>query len=125
MTGQALVAPGNYHMELRRSGARYYVTLTQDPPIHHQRPSVDAMFQSVAQYAGANSLGLILTGMGKDGAAGMLAMKQAGAYNFAQDESSCVVFGMPKEAIKAGAVDKVLPLCSLPQAVLARLQGTR
>jgi len=121
--GQALVAPGNYHMELRRSGARYYVTLTQDPPIHHQRPSVDAMFQSVAQYAGANSLGVILTGMGKDGATGMLAMKQAGAYNFAQDEASCVVFGMPKEAIKAGGVDKVLPLSDLSQALLARLEG--
>src|SRR5690606_28529287 len=119
--GQALVAPGNYHMELRRSGARYYVTLNQAPPVNRHRPSVDVMFSSVGQYAGANSVGVILTGMGNDGAAGMLKMKQSGAYTVAQDEASCVVFGMPKEAIKAGGVDAVLPLSGIPKAILAHL----
>jgi two-component system, chemotaxis family, protein-glutamate methylesterase/glutaminase len=120
--GQALVAPGNYHMELRRSGAKYYVTLTQAPPVNRHRPSVDVMFGSVGQYAGANSVGVILTGMGNDGAAGMVKMKHAGAFTLAQDEGSCVVFGMPKEAIKAGGVDKVLPLSEIPGAVLAYLK---
>ena len=120
--GQALLAPGNYHMELRRSGARYYVTLNQEPPINRHRPSVDAMFRSVARYAGGNSLGVILTGMGNDGAAGMVEMKQAGAFNVAQDEASCVVFGMPKEAIKAGGIDKILPLNEIPGALLAHLK---
>ena len=120
--GQALLAPGNYHMELRRSGAKYHVTLNQNPPVNRHRPSVDAMFHSVAHYAGANSLGVILTGMGNDGAAGMLEMKNAGAYNLAQDEASCVVFGMPKEAIKAGGVDKVFPLSDLPAAMLTYLK---
>jgi len=120
--GQALLAPGNFHMELRRSGARYYVTLNQEPPINRHRPSVDAMFRSVARYAGGNSLGVILTGMGNDGAAGMLEMKQAGAFNVAQDEASCVVFGMPKEAIKAGGVDKILPLSDIPGALLAQIK---
>ncbi|MCA9421035.1 MAG: chemotaxis-specific protein-glutamate methyltransferase CheB, partial [Nitrospira sp.] len=122
MPGQALLAPGNYHMELRRSGARYYVSLNQEPPINRHRPSVDAMFRSVARYAGGNSLGVILTGMGNDGAAGMVEMKQAGALNFAQDEESCVVFGMPKEAIKAGGVDKILPLNDIPAAILSHLK---
>jgi two-component system chemotaxis response regulator CheB len=120
--GQALVAPGNFHMELRRSGARYYVTLTQAPPVNRHRPSVDVMFESVGQYAGANSIGVILTGMGNDGAAGMLKMKQAGAYTLAQDEASCVVFGMPKEAIKTGGVDKILPLSEIPGATLSHLK---
>ncbi len=120
--GQALLAPGNYHMELRRSGARYYVSLNQEPLVNRHRPSVDAMFRSVARYAGGNSLGVILTGMGNDGAAGMLEMKQAGAFNFAQDEISCVVFGMPKEAIKAGGVDKILPLTEIPGAILSHLK---
>ncbi|MGE0473031.1 MAG: chemotaxis response regulator protein-glutamate methylesterase [Nitrospirales bacterium] len=120
--GQALLAPGNYHMELRRSGARYYVSLNQEAPVNRHRPSVDAMFRSVARYAGGNSLGVILTGMGNDGAAGMLEMKKAGAFNLAQDEASCVVFGMPKEAIKAGGVDKVLPLNEIPSAILSQLK---
>ncbi len=120
--GQALLAPGNYHMELRRSGAKYYVSLNQDPPVNRHRPAVDPMFQSVAKYAGANSVGVILTGMGNDGAAGMLDMKKAGAFNLAQDEKSCVVFGMPKEAIKAGGVDKILPLSDIPSAILAHLK---
>jgi two-component system chemotaxis response regulator CheB len=106
-TGQVLIAPGNYHMLLKRSGARYYVEVKTGPLVHYQRPAVDVLFKSVARYAGANALGIILTGMGKDGAAGMLDMKKAGAVNIAQDERSCVVFGMPKEAIAAGAVDYV------------------
>ncbi len=122
LPGQALLAPGNYHMELRRSGARYQVTLNQNPPVNRHRPSVDAMFHSVARYAGSNSLGVILTGMGNDGAAGMLEMKNAGAYNLAQDEASCVVFGMPKEAIKAGGVDKIYSLSDLPAAMLTYLK---
>jgi len=108
--GTVLIAPGNYHMLLRRSGARYYVEVKDGPMVHHQRPAVDVLFKSVAQVAGANAVGVILTGMGADGASGMLEMKKAGARTIAQDESSCVVFGMPKEAIKLGGADKVLPL---------------
>lgn len=119
LPGHALIAPGSYHMTLVRSGARYSVKLNQDPPVNRHRPSVDVMFDSVARYAGANTIGVILTGMGGDGARGMLAMKQAGAYTIAQDEASCVVFGMPKEAIKMGGVDKILPLDDIPAAMLA------
>jgi two-component system chemotaxis response regulator CheB len=108
--GLALIAPGNFHMVMRRSGARYYVTVKTGPMVHHQRPAVDILFKSTAQSAGANAIGVILTGMGADGAEGLLEMKKAGAYTIAQDENSCVVFGMPKEAIKMGAADKVLPL---------------
>jgi len=108
--GLALLAPGNYHMILRRSGARYYVEVKTGPMVHHQRPAVDLLFKSTAQYAGGNAIGVILTGMGADGAEGLLEMKKAGARTIAQDEHSCVVFGMPKEAIKMGAADKVLPL---------------
>jgi len=108
--GTVLIAPGNYHMLLRRSGARYYVEVKDGPMVHHQRPAVDVLFKSAAQVAGANAIGVILTGMGADGAAGMLEMKKAGARTIAQDENSCVVFGMPKEAIKLGGADRVLPL---------------
>jgi two-component system chemotaxis response regulator CheB len=108
--GRALIAPGNRHMVVKRSGARYYVELHDEPPVNRHRPSVDVLFRSVAKYAGKNTIGIIMTGMGADGAAGMLEMHQAGAYTVAQDESSCVVFGMPKEAIKSGGVSKVLPL---------------
>ena len=108
--GTVLIAPGNYHMILRRSGARYYVEVKDGPMVHHQRPAVDVLFKSAAHCAGANSIGVILTGMGADGAAGMLEMKKAGAKTIAQDENSCVVFGMPKEAIKLGGADRVLPL---------------
>ena len=118
LPGHALVAPGGYHMALVRSGARYSVRINQDLPVNRHRPSVDVMFDSVAQYAGANTIGVILTGMGGDGAKGMLAMKRAGAYTIAQDEASCVVFGMPKEAIKLGGVDKVLPLAEIPAAIV-------
>jgi len=119
LPGHALVAPGSYHMTLVRNGARYTVRINQDPPVNRHRPSVDVMFDSVAQYAGANTIGVILTGMGGDGAKGMLTMKQAGAYTIAQDEASCVVFGMPKEAIRLGGVDKVLPLSEIPAAIVA------
>ncbi|TAJ08339.1 MAG: chemotaxis response regulator protein-glutamate methylesterase [Nitrospirae bacterium] len=118
LPGHALIAPGNYHMTLTRSGARYSVRLNQEPPVNRHRPSVDVMFQSVAQHAGGNSVGVILTGMGGDGAAGLLEMKRAGAYTIAQDEDSCVVFGMPKEAIKMGGVDKILPLSQIPSSVM-------
>jgi two-component system chemotaxis response regulator CheB len=108
--GTVLIAPGNYHMILRRSGARYYVEVKTGPMVHHQRPAVDILFKSTAKYAGSNAIGVILTGMGADGAEGLLDMKKAGAGTIAQDERSCVVFGMPKEAIKLGAADVVLPL---------------
>lgn len=116
--GLALIAPGNYHMLLKRSGARYYVAVKKGPLVHHQRPAADVLFKSVAMYAGANALGIILTGMGADGAAGLLEMKNAGAHNIAQDEKTCVVFGMPKEAIRLDAVDKVVGLPNIAQTAL-------
>lgn len=116
--GTVLIAPGNYHMQFMRSGARYFVKLNQEQPVYHQRPSVNVLFDSVAEYAGSNATGVILTGMGADGASGLLKMRQAGAITIAQDEESCIVFGMPKEAIKLGAVEKVLPLEKIPVAIL-------
>lgn len=118
INGQALIAPGNYHMLLKRSGSRYYVKIKQGPLIHYQRPAADVLFKSTAKYAGANALGIILTGMGKDGAAGLLAMKNAGAVTIAQDEKSCVVFGMPKEAIDIGAVDHVKDINDIAQTAI-------
>ena len=108
--GKALIAPGNIHMELKRSGALYYAKLVDRPRVFHQRPSVEILFDSVAKYAGKNAIGVILTGMGKDGAQGLLNMKNAGAYTIAQDEASSIVFGMPKEAISLGAADKIAAL---------------
>lgn len=108
--GVVLVAPGNRHMLLRRSGARYVVEVKDGPRVNRHRPSVDVMFRSVASAAGRNAVGAILTGMGGDGAQGLLAMREAGARTIAQDEASCVVFGMPKVAIDLGAVDHVLPI---------------
>jgi two-component system chemotaxis response regulator CheB len=116
--GTCLIAPGNFHMLLRRSGARYYIEVKTGPMVHHQRPAVDPLFKSVAKYAGANAIGVILTGMGADGADGIKVMKEAGAKTIAQDEASCIVFGMPKEAIKTGCVDKVVSLRNMPQAIL-------
>jgi two-component system chemotaxis response regulator CheB len=116
--GTALLAPGNFHMLLRRSGARYYVEVKTGPMVHHQRPAVDILFKSTAKYAGANAIGVILTGMGADGAAGLLEMKHMGAGTIAQDEKSCVVFGMPKEAIKMGAVDKIMPLNQIAAEII-------
>ncbi|HSR96434.1 MAG TPA: chemotaxis response regulator protein-glutamate methylesterase [Kofleriaceae bacterium] len=110
MRGQALIAPGNHHMLLKRSGARYFVEVSGGPLVNRHRPSVDVLFRSTARYAGANAIGVILTGMGDDGARGLAEMRQAGARTVAQDEASCVVFGMPAEAIKLGVVDRVLPL---------------
>lgn len=117
LRGQALIAPGNRHMLLKRSGARYYVEVTDGPLVNRHRPSVDVLFRSAARYAGKNALGIILTGMGDDGAKGMKEMHDTGAYTIAQDEESCVVFGMPKEAIAAGGVSKVLPLCKIADAI--------
>ena len=122
--GLALIAPGNFHMTLMRSGARYYVEVRNGPLVCHQRPSVDVLFRSVAQYAGANALGVIMTGMGKDGAEGMLEMHKAGAHNVAQDEASCVVFGMPQEAIRQGGVDQIVGLERIPDALMNALGGS-
>lgn len=108
--GRALIAPGNKHMEVKRSGSRYYVELNDQDPVNRHRPSVDVLFKSVARYAGKNAIGIIMTGMGADGAAGLLEMRNAGAETVAQNEDTCVVFGMPKEAIKLDAATKVLPL---------------
>ncbi len=119
--GKALIAPGNFHMLLRRSGSSYYVQIKTGPRVHHQRPAVDVLFKTVAMHAGANASGILLTGMGSDGAQGLLTMKQAGAYTIAQDEETCVVFGMPKEAIRLRAVDNVLPLNKIAQAALSRI----
>ena len=121
VTGKALIAPGNYHMVLRRSGARYYVKITDGPMVHHQRPAVDVLFKSVAKYAGRNAVGILLTGMGSDGAEGLLMMKEAGARTIAQDEKTSVLFGMPKEAIKLGAAEKVIPLKSIAFKALEML----
>jgi two-component system, chemotaxis family, protein-glutamate methylesterase/glutaminase len=111
--GRALIAPGNKHTLLKRSGAKYYVEVKDGPLVNRHRPSVDVLFRSTARYAGNNAVGIIMTGMGADGAKGLLEMKEAGAKTAAQDEKSCVVFGMPKEAIKLGAADKILPLNQL------------
>ena len=116
--GRALIAPGNHHLLLKRSGARYYVEIKEGPLVCRHRPSVDVLFRSAARYAGQNAVGIILTGMGDDGARGMLELKQAGARTVAQDEATCIVFGMPKEAIKLNGVDKVLPLQSVAGAIL-------
>ncbi|HWR77130.1 MAG TPA: chemotaxis response regulator protein-glutamate methylesterase [Thiobacillus sp.] len=118
LPGHAYLAPGHSHLLLVRSGANYMTKLDQGPPVNRHRPSVDVLFSSAAVAAGKNAVGVILTGMGKDGAAGMLEMKKAGAYNVAQDEASCVVFGMPKEAIAIGATHDVGPLHELPGRVL-------
>jgi two-component system chemotaxis response regulator CheB len=116
--GRALVAPGNHHMILRRSGARYFVELKDTPPVYHQRPSVEVLFNSVAMFAGKNAVGVILTGMGTDGATGLLSMRQAGAATIAQDEKSSVVWGMPGEAVKIGAADYVLPLDNIASTAI-------
>ncbi|NLT51739.1 MAG: chemotaxis response regulator protein-glutamate methylesterase [Ignavibacteria bacterium] len=116
--GRALIAPGNKHTLLKRSGARYYLEIKDGPLVSRHRPSVDVLFRSAARYAGKNAVGVIMTGMGDDGARGMEEMKATGAYNIAQDEKTCVVFGMPNEAIKRGAVDKISPLGLIPSIVL-------
>jgi len=117
LRGKALIAPGNHHIMLRRSGAKYYVQVTEGELVNRHRPSVDVLFRSTAQYAGKNAIGIIMTGMGADGAKGLLEMKQAGAHTIAQDEKSSVVFGMPQEAIKLKAVDEILPLDQISKAI--------
>ena len=120
MPGRALVAPGNLHTMLVRRGNGWAVEVRDGPLVSRHRPSVDVLFRSVAQAAGPTAVGVILTGMGDDGADGLLEMKQAGAATIAQDEETCVVFGMPKEAIGLGAVDETLPLAEIPAAILQR-----
>jgi len=119
--GRALIAPGNYHMLLRRSGAKYYVSVKSGPLVNRQRPSVDVLFQSISKYAGANAVGVIMTGMGSDGAKGLLEIRQAGARTIGQSEASCVVFGMPKEAAKINAVEKLVPLNRIPHEIIKAL----
>lgn len=119
--GVALIAPGNRHMLLQASGARYLVRVKDGPPVQHHRPAVDVLFQSVARAAGQNAVGVILTGMGSDGARGLLAMREAGAHTLAQDEESCVVFGMPKEAVRLGGAEQVVPLDSMAGMALEAL----
>jgi two-component system chemotaxis response regulator CheB len=121
LRGRALIAPGNRHTLLKRSGARYYVEIKDGPLVSRHRPSVDVLFRSAARYGGKNCIGIIMTGMGDDGAKGLLEMKEAGAFTLAQDEESCVVFGMPKKAIELGAVDRVAPLKSLSHLALSAL----
>ncbi len=118
MTGRILIAPGDYHMEVKRFGGQYHVKLNQKDKVNGHRPSVEVLFNSVAKYVGANAVGVILTGMGGDGAKGMLEMKNMGAVNFAQDERSCVVFGMPREAWRMGGVDQMLPLDKIADEVI-------
>ena len=117
LQGQALIAPGNYHMQLNRSGARYFVDIKDGPPVSRHRPSVDVLFRSTAKIAGKNAVGIIMTGMGSDGASGMLEMHKSGAYTIAQDEASSVVYGMPNEAVKSGGVDKIISLGEIPAAI--------
>jgi two-component system, chemotaxis family, protein-glutamate methylesterase/glutaminase len=123
LEGRALIAPGNRHLLLRRSGGHYVVELSDGPLVSRHRPSVDVLFHSVAAAAGSNAVGAILTGMGDDGALGLLEMKGAGAVTLAQDEESCVVFGMPKEAIAHGAVDEVVPLEEVAPTILRYAEG--
>jgi two-component system chemotaxis response regulator CheB len=124
LPGHAFIAPGNHHMTLGRSGASYYVRIDGGPPVNHHRPSVDVLFESCARYAGANAIGVIMTGMGIDGARGLLEMRRSGAATLAQDEASSVVFGMPKAAIELGAAGEVKSLYELPAALVA-LAGAR
>ncbi|MEO8657341.1 MAG: chemotaxis response regulator protein-glutamate methylesterase [Bryobacteraceae bacterium] len=123
--GRALVAPGNFHMLLQRGGGGFVASVKTGPAVCYQRPSVDVMFRSVAQVAGSKAIGVILTGMGADGAEGMLEMHHAGAYNIAQDEASCVVFGMPREAIRLGGVDRVLPLSRVGAGIAAAMPAIK
>ena len=121
--GLALIAPGGKHMLLKRSGAQYHVDVVDGPLVNRHRPSVDVLFRSAAKCAGANALGVIMTGMGDDGARGLREMREAGAQTIAQDEATCVVYGMPKEAVKLDAVDRIMPLGDIPHAILAVASG--
>jgi two-component system, chemotaxis family, protein-glutamate methylesterase/glutaminase len=121
--GRALIAPGNHHLLLKRSGAQYYVEIKDGPLVCRHRPSVDVLFRSTARYAGKNAIAVIMTGMGDDGAKGILELKRAGAYTIAQDEKSCVVFGMPHEAIKLGGIEKILPLDGIANFILNKCKS--
>lgn len=123
LPGHAYIAPGGFHLSLTRSGANYVAQVDQEPPVNRHRPSVDVLFDSAAKHAGKNSIGVILTGMGRDGAEGLLRMRQAGAHTLAQDEASCVVFGMPREAIAIGAVSEVAALQEMSQRVMTHLRS--
>lgn len=125
LPGRALIAPGGRHMLLRRAGAQYHVDVVDGPPVSRHRPSVDVLFRSVARAAGANALGVLMTGMGDDGAAGLLELREAGARTLAQDEASCVVYGMPKEAVRRGAVERSVPLSAIARELLAFGDGGR
>jgi two-component system chemotaxis response regulator CheB len=124
LPGHALIAPGSFHMVVERSGAEYVVRVFSGPPVNHHRPSVDVLFDSVAEHAGKNGVAVILTGMGDDGARGMRRMRDAGARGIAQDEATCVVFGMPKEAIARGGAEFVLPLNRIANELLALVNGS-
>jgi two-component system chemotaxis response regulator CheB len=121
LPGHAYIAPGHSHLLLKHSGANYMTELSKSPTVNHHRPSVEVLFRSVAQNAGKNVIGVMLTGMGKDGAIGMLEMRQAGAFNFAQDEATCVVYGMPREAVAVGAVDEIVPIYDMAKKVLQKV----
>ncbi|MCC8373995.1 MULTISPECIES: protein-glutamate methylesterase/protein-glutamine glutaminase [Photorhabdus] len=123
LPGHAYIAPGDRHMELCRNGADYQVLISDAPAVNRHRPSVDVLFRSIAKFAGKNAVGVLLTGMGSDGAAGLLEMKQAGAYTLAQDEASCVVFGMPRAAIQMGAVDEVMDILKMSKRMLAKISS--
>ena len=123
LPGHAYIAPGGFHLSLTRSGANYVAVIDQAAPVNRHRPSIDVLFDSAAQHAGKNAIGVILTGMGRDGAEGLLRMRQAGAYTIAQDEASCVVFGMPREAIALGAACEVVAMQDMSQRLLAHLRS--
>jgi two-component system, chemotaxis family, protein-glutamate methylesterase/glutaminase len=123
LPGHAYIAPGGFHLSLARSGANYVAQVDQEPPVNRHRPSIDVLFDSAARHAGKNAIGVILTGMGRDGAEGLLRMHRAGAYTLAQDEASCVVFGMPREAIALGAASEVVALAEMSQRVMAYLRS--
>jgi two-component system chemotaxis response regulator CheB len=122
LPGHVFIAPGDAHLLLKRSGANYMTELSDAPPVNRHRPAVDVLFRSAANSAGANALAVILTGMGKDGAQGMLEMHGGGSYTIAQNEETCAVYGMPREAVEIGAVDTILPLEQIAEHLLARLR---
>ena len=124
LPGHVLIAPGDFHMRVVRSGARHRVRITQEAPVNRHRPAVDVLFDSCAEQLGVSTVGVLLTGMGDDGARGMVRMRAAGAHTFAQDEATCVVFGMPREAIRMGGAEVVLPLTELPAAVLSSSESS-
>jgi two-component system chemotaxis response regulator CheB len=125
LPGRVLIAPGNRHTLLQRSGARYHVAVKDGPAVSRHRPSVDVLFRSAAQYAAANAIGILMTGMGDDGAAGLLEMRRAGAYTVAQNEATCVVYGMPKEAVERGAAMAVVGLDEIPREIMRALDDER